>query len=67
MQERLKTFCPDFFEAPDRYDIDPAQEEKLKSRYRDLQLRETSQLRLSKLCLPTEVDNPDNGTTAQPN
>jgi hypothetical protein len=67
MQERLKTFCPDFFEAPDRYDIDPAQEEKLKSRYRDLQLRETSELRLSKLCLPAGVDNPDHGTTAQPN
>lgn len=67
MEERLKTFCPDFFKAPDRYGIDSAKEEKLKSRYRDLQLRDTSEMRLDKLCMPDETNDPDVGVIAQPN
>jgi hypothetical protein len=49
MKERLETFCPDYFEAPDLYEI--KDEELLQERYVDLQLRDTSELRLNNLCL----------------
>jgi hypothetical protein len=49
MKERLEAFCPDYFEAPDLYEI--KDEELLKERYADLQLRETSELRLNNLCV----------------
>lgn len=48
MKKRLLEFCGDYFEAPELYDID--NEPPLKDRYSDLQLRETSELRLSQLC-----------------
>lgn len=48
MKERLKSFCPDYFRAPWMYEV--ADEERLKRRYAMLQLRETSELRLGKLC-----------------
>ena len=48
MKERLLGFCDDYFAAPGRYDI--RDEEPLKARYADLQLRDTSELRLSNLC-----------------
>jgi len=48
MKERLLTFCPDYFTAPERYTIQD--EESLKTRYADLQLRDTSDLRLDHLC-----------------
>ncbi len=67
MEVRLKTFCPDFFEQPDRYEIDPATEEALKKRYRDLQLRDTSDMRLDSLCTPPPAGDRDVGTIAQPN
>ncbi|MBT8058338.1 MAG: hypothetical protein KJO33_02010, partial [Gammaproteobacteria bacterium] len=54
IRERLLSFCPDYFEAPDRYDIE--NEAALKSRYAHIQLRETSDLRLSALC-PAEAEN----------
>jgi hypothetical protein len=48
MKERLLTFCPDYYTAPERYTIQD--EERLKTRYLDLQLRDTSDLRLDHLC-----------------
>ena len=48
MKERLLTFCPDYYTAPERYTIQD--EERLKTRYVDLQLRDTSDLRLDNLC-----------------
>lgn len=52
MKERLETFCPDYREDPDRYGIDPESEAELQSRYSHLQLRDTSELRLDRLCAP---------------
>jgi hypothetical protein len=50
MKERLTQFCPDFFEDPELYEIDSKKEAALKDRYADLQLRDTSELRLDHLC-----------------
>ena len=58
MKERFLTFCPDYFEAADQYTIQ--NEEELKARYADLQLRDTSNLRLDQLCV---ADNPENTVT----
>jgi len=52
MKERLEAFCPDYFEAPGRYEI--LHEEQLKERYSHLQLRDTSELRLDHLCVNEE-------------
>ena len=49
MKDRLMTFCSDFHQAPGRYDI--YQEQELAQRYADMQLRDTSELRLSNLCV----------------
>jgi len=48
MKTRLLTFCDSYRENPELYAIQD--EEALKFRYRSLQLRETSELRLSQLC-----------------
>jgi hypothetical protein len=48
MKERLQTFCGDFFRAPEMYTIED--EDLLKERYTHLQLRDTSDLRLDRLC-----------------
>jgi hypothetical protein len=48
MKERLLTFCDDFRAEPQMFEIHD--EEALKYRYRDLQLRDTSELRLDNLC-----------------
>lgn len=53
MKERLQVFCPDYFKAPESYEID--NEELLMERYDHLQLRDTSDLRLNNLC-PPEVE-----------
>ena len=64
MKERLGTFCDDYFTAPELYEIE--QEEELKARYTDLQLRDTSELRLDQLCLVQEPgsETPAMGATA---
>lgn len=67
MKERLETFCPDYFQAPDRYTIEEQQEEVLKRRYEHLQLRDTSELRLSEVCRPAGTAHPAAGITARPN
>ena len=54
MKTRLLTFCDDYRSAPQLYQIHD--EEALKDRYRDLQLRDTSELRLENLC----VEDKDN-------
>lgn len=48
MKERLEEFCPDYFTAPDLWRIEG--EDALKDRYAHLQLRDTSELRLDRLC-----------------
>lgn len=56
MKERLEAFCPDYFDEPELYKIND--EDTLKERYRDLQLRETSELRLNNLCQPDSPSSP---------
>jgi hypothetical protein len=48
MKERLEAFCPEYRQAPELYTLDD--EQALKTRYKDLQLRDTSELRLDRLC-----------------
>ena len=48
MRERLLTYCDDYRANPELYAVHD--EEDLKYRYRNLQLRETSELRLGNLC-----------------
>ena len=48
MKERLLGFCDDYFAQPAHYDIHD--EAALEDRYAGLQLRDTSELRLSNLC-----------------
>jgi hypothetical protein len=50
MKERLETFCPDYRTSPELYGIDPAAEDELQRRYDHLQLRDSSELRLDRLC-----------------
>jgi len=49
MKPRLTTFCPDYLAAPESWVIED--EQSLQERYAHLQLRDTSELRLSVLCL----------------
>ena len=58
MKNRLLSFCDDYHENPDLWVVHD--EETLKYRYRDLQLRETSELRLDSLC----ADDQDNTMTS---
>jgi hypothetical protein len=48
MKTRLLTFCDDYRATPQSYEVH--NEEALKYRYRDIQLRDTSDLRLGTLC-----------------
>lgn len=48
MKERLSGFCSDYQKAPNRYTV--PNEAALVARYHDLQLRDTSELRLDSLC-----------------
>jgi hypothetical protein len=52
MKARLLTFCDDYRNAPQKYSVHD--EETLKNRYRHLQLRDTSELRLDSLCVESE-------------
>ena len=54
MKTRLLTFCDDYRSAPQLYQVHD--EEALKHRYRNLQLRDTSELRLENLCME-DADN----------
>jgi len=51
MEERLQTFCGDYFQSPERFEV--RNESELKARYSHLQLRDTSDLRLDNLCQDT--------------
>ena len=48
MKERLESLCPDYLQAPELYTL--ADDAELKERYKDLQLRDMSELRLDQLC-----------------
>jgi len=52
MRTRLLTFCDDYRSAPQLFQVHD--EEMLKQRYRNLQLRDTSELRLENLCKEEE-------------
>lgn len=54
MKSRLETFCDDYQLRPAMYEI--SHEKALADRYRDIQLRSTSELRLSSIC----TSNSDN-------
>jgi hypothetical protein len=54
MKTRLLTFCDDYLAAPQMFIVHD--ESALKYRYRDLQLRDTSELRLDHLCV-NDQDN----------
>ena len=54
MEERFRGFCDDFSLAPGRYEV--RGEAALKKRYAHLQLRETSELRLTNLCIESTDD-----------
>lgn len=61
MKARLLTFCDDFRSAPQLFEVHD--EQALKYRYRELQLRETSELRLKNLCI---TDHDGHVATAGP-
>lgn len=65
MKKRIEGFCPDYQEAPDLYQIED--EEFLILRYQNIQLRETSELRLNNLCVDESTDSPVSAATARPN
>jgi len=54
MKTRLLTFCDDYHSDPQLYEVHG--EEALKYRYRNLQLRDTSELRLDSLCTSDQDD-----------
>jgi len=58
MKARLLTFCDQYEITPQLFEIH--NEYELKTRYRDLELRDTSELRLSNLC----ADHTDNSVTS---
>ena len=60
MKTRLLSFCDNYHENPELFVLH--NEEALKYRYRDLQLRDTSELRLDQLCTQDE-DNQLSTTT----
>ena len=62
MKPRLMTFCPDYQAAPELWVIED--EQSLQERYALLQLRDTSELRLSVLC--PQVSSPAIRESAKP-
>ena len=63
MEVRLKDFCPDYFEAPELYRIE--NEDELKARYSHLELRDTTELRLDRLCLDGIAEDQLTGVPGQ--
>ncbi len=55
MVDRLLQFCDDYDTAPERYRIDD--ESVLQQKYAHLELRETSELRLDRLCTDKAADS----------
>ena len=53
MKERLLTFCDDYLKAPELFEIND--EDVLMQRYQDIQLRDTSELRLNALCVDEDA------------
>ena len=63
MKTRLLTFCDDYQSDPQSYEVHD--EEILKYRYRNLQLRDTSELRLDRLCTEDQSNGiPATGSAA---
>ena len=65
MKARLEEFCPDYFEAPERYRV--YDETPLLERYDHLQLRDTSELRLGRLCTDGSSRESISGASAPSN
>ncbi len=53
MKQRLLTFCDDYLKAPELFEIND--EDVLMQRYQDIQLRDTSELRLNALCVDEDA------------
>lgn len=51
MKKRLQSFCPEYHQQPALYQVED--EQQLRIKYQYLQLRDTSDLRLSRLCTET--------------
>ena len=62
MKTRLLSFCDSYFEHPELFVVHD--EEALKYRYRNLQLRDTSELRLDQLCTQDQDSNMTSATHA---
>jgi hypothetical protein len=62
MKSRLMTFCEDYRGSPRSYVVHD--EEDLKYRYRDLQLRDSSELRLDNLCESEQNNSVSTSMTA---
>jgi hypothetical protein len=60
MKARFMKYCDDYRLAPDLYEVHD-DEDELKQRYKDLQLRDTSELRLGNLC----AEEPGMATAAE--
>jgi hypothetical protein len=63
MKTRLLSFCGDWVLAPQLYRV--RDENTLKDRYQDLQLRDASELRLDNLCLEDQDNNVTAGGNAE--
>ncbi|HMB56758.1 MAG TPA: hypothetical protein VKM35_06075 [Arenimonas sp.] len=50
MRRRLREFCPEVAQAPERYRVPPDEDARLQQRYRQLQLRDRRDWRLDRLC-----------------
>jgi hypothetical protein len=64
MKQRLLGYCDEYLESPSEYAV--TDEPSLEERYRHLQLRETSELRLGNLCPPDAGRAPTTEVAAQP-
>lgn len=63
MKTRLLSFCDSYQAQPELYQVHD--EEALKYRYRNLQLRDTSELRLGNLCTQDQETAPKSGGSLQ--
>ncbi len=63
MKARFLTLCDDYWLAPEIYQLH--NEESLRNRYQHLQLRDTSELRLSNLCTDRKNDTTDTARVQQ--
>ncbi len=59
IRARLRQFCPEYFAAPYLFEINAANEKRLRFRYAHLQLRDTHELRLESICAKSASNDSD--------